>query len=54
MSQQAPEKALKAYFYSQGAETVWGHSSSELCADAGRYDKGFLKLQHFAALLDTF
>ncbi len=54
MSQQASEKALKAYLYSQGVETVWGHSSSELCTDAGRYDKGFLKLKHLATLLDTF
>ena len=54
MSQQASEKALKAYLYSQGVETVWGHSSSEHCTDVCRYDKGFLKLKHLATLLDTF
>ncbi len=42
MSQQASEKALKAFLFSQGAETVWGHSASELCVDASRYDEDFL------------
>ncbi|HAA84977.1 MAG TPA: DNA-binding protein [Kosmotogaceae bacterium] len=54
ISQQASEKALKAYLYAQGAGAVWGHSASELCADASRSDKGFLELKHLAALLDTF
>jgi HEPN domain-containing protein len=54
LSQQAAEKALKAFLYSMGAETVWGHSVAELCRDACELDPGFSGLQSCAAPLDKY
>jgi len=44
LSQQAAEKALKAYLYAHGAETVWGHSVAELCRDAAAHDESYATL----------
>jgi HEPN domain-containing protein len=33
LAQQAAEKAVEGYLYSQGLEEVWGHSVRELCED---------------------
>ncbi len=54
LSQQAAEKALKAFIYSQGAEAVWGHSVAELCSDAARFDPVFLELKRTAGSLDAY
>lgn len=54
LSQQAAEKALKAYLYARGAESVWGHSVAELCDDSGKLDPGFRKLKKECAPLDRF
>ena len=52
--QQAAEKALKAYLYSQGLEEVWGHSVAELCNEAMKYNKGFSAFLKDAASLDKY
>jgi len=54
LSQQAVEKAFKAYLLSKGAEEVWGHSTSELCKDAQNFDGEFASLQSEAASLDKY
>jgi HEPN domain-containing protein len=54
LSQQAAEKALKAYLFAQGAESVWGHSVAELCHDAGVHDTQFAELGREAAALDQY
>jgi HEPN domain-containing protein len=54
LSQQAAEKALKAYLFAQGAEAVWGHSVAELCHDAGVHDTQFAELGREAAALDQY
>lgn len=54
LAQQSAEKALKAYLYSKGAETVWGHSVAELCRDAVDFDSGFKDLLGDAAPLDKY
>lgn len=40
LAQQVAEKALKAFLYAQGLETVIGHSVQRLGADAAAYDRG--------------
>ena len=37
-SQQAAEKALKAFLYSRGAEQVFGHSVADLAAECAELD----------------
>ena len=54
LAQQAAEKALKAYLYSQGDTEIWGHSAAELCADASTHDMDFSKLRSKAASLDKY
>ena len=54
LSQQAGEKAVKAYLYFQGNEEVWGHSVAELCADAEKYDADFGKLKRKGGALDKY
>lgn len=54
ISQQAAEKAIKAYLYARGEEIVTGHSVSALCAWAEDYDKGFSSLREEISLLDSF
>ena len=54
IAQQAAEKALKAFLYYCGAESVWGHSVAELCNDAGDFDKEFSQLGKTAGSLDKY
>jgi HEPN domain-containing protein len=54
LSQQAAEKALKAFLFSRGAEAVWGHSVAELCHEAAAQDPAFAKLGAEAAALDQY
>jgi len=54
LSQQAAEKARKAYLYGRGAEAVWSHSVAELCRDAAAHDAAFAELGSDAAALDQY
>ncbi|MBC7248597.1 MAG: HEPN domain-containing protein [Actinobacteria bacterium] len=54
LSQQAAEKAIKAYLYLQGHQVVWGHSAAELVGDAATGDMEFAALKDRASLLDRF
>lgn len=54
MSQQAAEKAIKAFLYAHGAEFVWGHSVAELCEDAKDFDPGFEDVVSLGGALDTW
>ncbi len=54
LSQQAAEKALKAYLYGLGNELVWGHSVAELLEDASGSDPGFRDLAAKGSFLDRF
>jgi len=54
LAQQAAEKALKAYLYSQDIEDVWGHSVVELCDNAVSFDNSFSYLKKKGAYLDRF
>jgi HEPN domain-containing protein len=53
-SQQAAEKALKAFLYARGAEQVMGHSVTDLAAECARLEPEFAKLKERAAPLDQF
>ena len=53
-SQQAAEKALKAFLYARGAEQVMGHSVADLAAECARLEPEFAKLKERAAPLDQF
>jgi len=53
-SQQAAEKALKAFLYARGAEQVIGHSVADLAAECARLEPEFAKLKERAAPLDQF
>src|SRR5438067_237690 len=53
-SQQAAEKALKAFLYSRGAEQVFGHSVADLAAECAELDTEFASLRSRAAPLDQF
>jgi HEPN domain-containing protein len=54
LAQQAAEKAIKAFLYSNGAESVWGHSVAELCEDSAALDASFKDLKKEVAPLDRF
>ena len=54
LAQQVAEKALKAYLYSRGEETVFGHSVQRLCADAAAYDESFAEPGRRWAVLDAY
>jgi HEPN domain-containing protein len=54
LAQQSAEKALKAFLYSRGVETVWGHSVAELCRDAADFDGEFRELGRTAGSLDKY
>jgi HEPN domain-containing protein len=54
LAQQAAEKALKAFLYAQGAESVWGHSVAELCDDSEKMDTKFRDLKKECSPLDRF
>jgi HEPN domain-containing protein len=53
-SQQAAEKALKAYLYAHGAEQVMGYSVADLAAECAQLEPEFAKLKERAAPLDQF
>jgi HEPN domain-containing protein len=53
-SQQAAEKALKAFLYAHGAEHVFGHSVAELAAECAKLDTEFVALRTQVAPLDQF
>lgn len=53
LSQQAAEKALKAFLYARGAEAVWGHSVAELCQEAAAHDAAFGTIDLLGARLDA-
>jgi HEPN domain-containing protein len=53
VSQQAAEKALKAFLYARNEEP-WGHSVAELCKTAALLDASFGPLLKDAAPLDKF
>jgi len=54
LSQQAAEKALKAYLYHRGAEDVWGHSLIDLCEDAKIFEMFFDTVKSEARQLDKY
>ena len=54
MGQQAGEKAVKGYLYSQGAEDVWSHSLADLCEDAKIINQMFEAIRSTASLLDKY
>ncbi len=54
LSQQAAEKALKAFLYCHGAEEVWGHSIAELAFDAEKFDEDFRALRLKISTLDKY
>jgi HEPN domain-containing protein len=53
-SQQAAEKAVKAFLYAQGAEDVRGHSVANLLQDAGTYSANLVRVYAVGAALDKF
>jgi HEPN domain-containing protein len=53
-SQQAAEKALKAFLYAHGAEEVRGYSVADLGAECAGIDADFGPLRSRAAPLDRF
>ena len=52
LAQQSAEKAVVAFLYNHGAEHVWGHALSDLCADAIAFDQSFEFVKSIAGLLD--
>jgi HEPN domain-containing protein len=54
LSQQAAEKAIKAYLYYRGAEDVWGHSLIDLCEDAKIFEMFFDTVKSEARQLDKY
>ena len=53
-SQQAAEKAVKAFLYGTGERLVLGHSVAELARQATEHDAIFADLRAPAAALDRF
>jgi HEPN domain-containing protein len=53
-SQQAADKALKAFLYARGAEQVLGHSVADLAAECAKLDAAFTPLRPRVAPLDQF
>jgi len=54
MSQQAAEKALKAYCYLKGERTVLGHSLLALIRKCNKYRRDFLNLEKECKTLDKY
>ena len=54
MSQQAGEKALKAFCYLKGERAVLGHSLLELLRKCSKYDKSFRRLEKESKKLDKY
>jgi len=53
-SQQAAEKALKAFLYSKGLRAILTHSIRELVLDCSKYESDFSSLLNQAKVLDTY
>ena len=53
-SQQAAEKALKAFLYSKGLRAILTHSIRELVLDCSKYESDFSNLVNQAKVLDTY
>ncbi|KPL00315.1 MAG: hypothetical protein AMJ90_08280 [candidate division Zixibacteria bacterium SM23_73_2] len=54
MSQQAGEKALKAYCYLKGERLVLGHSMLILIRKCSKYNKDFIHLEKECKTLDKY
>lgn len=54
VAQQAAEKALKAFLFSRGAATVFGHSIDRLCRDCAAHDSDFERLRPRVKNLDHY
>jgi HEPN domain-containing protein len=54
ISQQAAEKAIKAFLYAQGERMVTGHSVTALTTWAEQFDTGFSALRDEVAILDGY
>jgi len=54
MSQQAGEKAFKAFCYLRGERAVLGHSLLELLRKCSKYDKNFRRLEKESKRLDKY
>ncbi|MGB9595296.1 MAG: HEPN domain-containing protein [Candidatus Poribacteria bacterium] len=54
LAQQSAEKILKAYLIAQGVESVWGHSTWELCKIAKGIDKDFARVENEARSLEKY
>ena len=54
MSQQAAEKAIKAFLYHRGAEDVWSNSLIDLCEDAKLFEMFFDTIKSEARQLDKY
>lgn len=54
VSQQAAEKALKAYLFCQGLEVIREHSVGRLAKRAAQYDPDFAEVRVWAGLLDKY
>ena len=52
MCHQSAHKAVSAYLYSRGAESIWGNSLADLCQDAMVLDPSFDFIRSVAILLD--
>lgn len=53
-SQQAAEKALKAFLYSKGLRAILTHSIRDLVLDCSKYEKDFGNLVGPGKVLDTY
>lgn len=53
-SQQAAEKALKAFLYSKGLRAILSHSIRDLVLDCARYEEDFRDLTSQGKVLDTY
>ncbi len=54
LAQQVAEKALKAFLYAQGEETVLGHSVHRLAQEAAAWIPDFSSLAARWGILDTY
>ena len=53
-SQQAAEKALKAFLYSKGLRAILTHSIRDLALDCSKYEKDFSNLVNQGKVLDSY
>ena len=54
LAQQSAEKAMKAYLIFKGVDFVWGHSVTDLCEDAKKFDFEFQTIERACKSLDKF